>query len=121
MRTPTKAVLALALTAGLSFFEAGTALAQTSSDDAGAAAGASVLGIMGLFWCCYGLMIILAIFLSIFYLFMIYDAAMREKADYPNDNKSTWILLLILLQGWAAIFYFFMVKNKAGSRKGNTA
>jgi len=73
-----------------------------------------------LFWCCYGLMILFFIFLGIFNLFMMYDAAMREKAEYPNDNKSMWILLLILLQGWAALFYFFIVKRTAGSRKANT-
>lgn len=100
---------------GLSLLGSGTALAQTSSDSADAAAGASVLGGMMLFWCCYGLMILFFIFLGIFHLFMMYDAAMREKADYPNDNKAMWIILLILLQGWASLFYFFLVKRKAGS------
>ncbi len=120
MRKSTRA-LSVAFAVGLNLIAAGTALAQTSSDNAGAAAGASVLGIMGLFWCCYGLLILFAIFLSIFYLFMIYDAAMRDKSEYPNDNKSMWILLLILLQGWAALFYFFIVKRKAGSRTVNTS
>lgn len=106
-----------ALTAvGVSLLGSGTALAQTSSDNTGAAAGAGVLGIMGLFWCCYGLMILFFIFLAIFQLFMMYDAAMREKSDYPNDNKSMWIILMILIQGWAGIFYYFMVKRKAGPK-----
>ncbi len=120
MRKTARALTAAAAI-GLNLVVAGTALAQTSSDDAGAAAGASILGMMGLFWCCYGLVILFAIFLSIFYLFMIYDAAMREKSEYPNDNKSMWILLLILLQGWAALFYFFMVKRAAGAGKVNTS
>lgn len=116
MRRFSKA-LVIALTAiSLSLATSGTALAQTSSDSADAAAGATALGIMGAFWCCYGLVILFAIFLSIFYLFMMYDAGMREKSDYPNDNKSLWLILLLLLQGWAALFYFFMVKRKDGAR-----
>ena len=62
------------------------------------------------------MMILFFIFLGIFQLFMMYDAAMREKAGYPNDNKSMWIILLILLQGWAALFYFFMVKRKSQAK-----
>lgn len=116
MRKATRALTA-AFAVGLNLVAAGTALAATSSDNAGAAAGASVLGAMGLFWCCYGLMMLFIVFLAIFQLFMMYDAAMRETADYPNDNKSMWILLLILIQMWAAIFYYFMVKRKAGKRK----
>jgi hypothetical protein len=119
MRKSTKA-LTSALAICLNLAVVGSALAATSSDNAGAAAGASVLGAMGLFWCCYGLMMIFIVFLAIFQLFMMYDAAMREKSDYPNDNKSTWIILLILIQMWAAVFYYFMVKRKAGKRQTYT-
>lgn len=101
---------------GISIFGSGIALAQTSSDEAGAAAGATALGVMGVFWCCYGLMILFFIFLGIFQMFMMYDAAMREKADFPNDNKSMWIILMILIQGWAALFYYFMVKRKVRNK-----
>ncbi len=105
------------------FVLAGTALASlaftsvalgASSDDAAAASALTAVGgVSFLFICCYALMFLIIIGLAIFNLIMWYDAAMREKTDYPDDNKSMWIILLILLNYWAALFYYFMVKRKA--------
>lgn len=114
MRITRNAICALTTSALLSFMFAGTVLAQSSSDDAAAASALTTLGGMSfVFICCYALMILLTIGLAIFNLIMWYDAAMRDKANYPGDNKSMWIILLILLNFWAALFYYFMVKRKA--------
>jgi hypothetical protein len=113
MHAARKTLAVLASATALIFVYGGTALADTASDNAAAAGAVTTLGGgLTLFVCCYALLILLSIGLAIFNLFMWYDAAMRDKADYPNNNKSMWIILLILLNFWAALFYYFMVKRQ---------
>ena len=113
MKTTKRIGVSILVSIASSLALTGSALAASSSDDAAAAGALATGGIMSFaFICCYALMILGSIALAIFYLFMLYDGAMREKAQYPNGNKSTWILLFIFFSYWTAIFYYFMVKRK---------
>jgi hypothetical protein len=110
-------VIAIAGAALGAVWPVGAALADTASDNAAAASALTAMGGMSfLFICCYALLFLITIGLAVFNLIMWYDAAMRDKSDYPDDNKSMWIILLILLNFWAALFYYFMVKRKAGNK-----
>lgn len=53
--------------------------------------------------------IVLAIFLTIFWVLMIIDIAKRK---FKNENdKIVWILIVILLSWLGAIIYYFVVKR----------
>lgn len=53
--------------------------------------------------------IVLAIFLTIFWILMIIDVAKRK---FKNENdKIVWILIVILLYWLGAVIYYFVIKK----------
>lgn len=53
--------------------------------------------------------IVLAIFLTIFWILMIIDVAKRK---FKNENdKIVWILIVILLSWLGAVIYYFVIKK----------
>ncbi len=78
------------------------------SGEGDAAAGAALCGI-------YACIMIPAIVLGIFNLWMLIDAILRQEYEYPDSTgnaKLIWILLLVFVGLIAAIFYYFMVFKK---------
>lgn len=93
------------------------ALAQTDTSDA-AGAGITIFLLV-----CYGIVLIIALALFIFWIIMLVDCIKRQENEFPNSTGSSKTLwLAVLLVGWligfywlAAIIYYFMVKRKAAS------
>ena len=56
--------------------------------------------------------IVLSILTTVFWIWMLIDAAQRDFDD-PN-NKILWIILLILLGFIGAIVYYFVIRKKEG-------
>lgn len=94
---------------------AAPALAQdyySSGEDA--AAGAVACGI----WAC---IMIPAVLLGVFNIWMLIDAILRQEHEYPNstgNSKLIWILLLVFVGFIAAVVYYFMVFKKIKRGKG---
>ena len=67
-------------------------------------------GIFGLFFLIWLGFIVIGILGTIFWIFMIVDAA---KRNYKNENdKIMWILIVVLANIVGAIVYYFVVKKK---------
>lgn len=62
----------------------------------------------------------LAIAGFIFWIFMIIDVTQRENWEHEND-KTTWILVVILAGAIGALIYYFSVRKKLGPAKNQTA
>lgn len=53
--------------------------------------------------------IVLAVFLTVFWVLMIIDIAKRK---FKNENdKIIWILIVILLSWLGAVIYYFVIKK----------
>jgi hypothetical protein len=64
------------------------------------------------FLCCYGLAGLLGLAFFILWVWMLIDAIQRQEYEFPNssgNSKIIWIVLLVLVQGLAALAYYFMV------------
>ncbi len=86
----------------------------TTTGDTAAATG--IIAGMGIFFLVF---LVIGLALWVFNLWMAIDCATRKEADFPNNNKNMWLILLIvgLLIGFGwivALVYFFTVKKKAG-------
>lgn len=84
----------------------------TAADTAAAAGLFAGLGIFML------VMVIIGLLFFIFNVWMLIDCATRKDADFPSNNKSLWLILLIVgipfgFGGLVALIYFFAVKRKA--------
>ena len=64
------------------------------------------VGIIGIIF----IIFVLAILGSIFWIFMLVDAAKRKFSK--DDERVTWILVLALLGIIGAIIYYFVIKRK---------
>ncbi len=97
-------------------------LLQDSSTTASDAAASALCGGFGLLYlACYGIIIIAAIGLFVFWLIMLIDCIQRQEVDFPNstgNSKTIWLVALLVawifgLNWLVAILYYFMVKRKA--------
>jgi membrane protein insertase Oxa1/YidC/SpoIIIJ len=64
---------------------------------------------------------LIGLVLFIFNIWMIIDCAARQDSDFPNNNKSMWLILMIvgifIGFGWiVALVYYFSIKKKAGKK-----
>src|SRR5574340_1082952 len=109
--------LSTSLTVGaITLLSAVPAFAQdySYSSEGDAAAGAAACGI-------YACIMIPAIVLGAFNLWMLIDAIMRQEYEFPDssgNSKIIWILLLVFVGLLAAIFYYFMVYKKIKRGQG---
>jgi pyruvate/2-oxoglutarate dehydrogenase complex dihydrolipoamide acyltransferase (E2) component len=93
---------------------AAPALAQDYYSSGDEAAGAVACGI----WAC---VMIPAVLLGVFNIWMLIDAILRQEHEYPNstgNSKLIWILLLVFVGLIAAVVYYFMVFKKIKRGKG---
>lgn len=85
---------------------------ETTTDSATSTAGAAAVGglaiVMVVIWFA---LVILGIFLFIFWIFMIVDVFKRTNWKQEND-KTLWIILVIVLGYLGAIVYYFAVKRQ---------
>ena len=86
------------------------------------AAPAGLIAGLGIFFLVF-MLIGLAFF--IFNVWMIIDCATRQDSDFPSNNKSMWLILMIVGIfvgfGWiVALIYYFSVKKKAGKKNSGT-
>ena len=96
---------------------------DSSSSDAAAGIFASLFGLgitsFSFLWMCfYCLMILVSIGAMVLWIVMIVDVARREEKDFPDkgDNQKTiWLLIIILGGGIGAAVYYFLVYKKANS------
>ena len=105
-------------------------LLQTSSSASSDAATSALCGGFGLLYlACYGIIIIAAIALFVFWLIMLIDCIQRQEAEFPNssgNSKTMWLVALLVawifgLNWLAAILYYFMVKRKAPRGKATSS
>ena len=70
---------------------------------------------------CWGLFMLLALALTVLWVWMLIDSIARQEYEYPPNagSKVLWIVLIILFGQLAAIIYYFMVfkKMKRGTVK----
>ena len=93
-------------------FVPGIALAQ-SGRSSGAAAGVFI-GIFFIFIIIlYMLFFAIAIAAFVLWIIMLVDAAQRTNWENEND-KTVWILIIVLTGGIGALIYYFMVRKKLG-------
>lgn len=93
------------------------ALAESSSRG-GAAAGAFV-GILFIFiMLFYLLFFAVAIAAFVLWILMLIDAAQRANWENEND-KTVWILIIVLTGGIGALIYYFMIRKKLGPNHPN--
>lgn len=80
----------------------------------GAALGALFSAIFSLFWACWCVIWIVGLLVFIFWIVMLIDCIQREEpAEFPKgQTKILWVLLLVLAGGIAVFFYYFMVYKK---------
>lgn len=86
------------------------------SSEGEAAAALAGLGIWA--FCC----MIPLLLLSIFNVWMLIDAIIRQEHEYPNstgNSKLIWILLLVFIGLLASIAYYFMVFRKIKRGQGS--
>ncbi|MBN1915698.1 PLDc N-terminal domain-containing protein [Candidatus Dojkabacteria bacterium] len=92
-----------------------------SSSDAASGAFAAVFGLgMASFWvvwmCIYCVGIILGIAGMVLWLVMLIDLAKREDQNFPDkgeNQKTLWLLIVILGGAIGALVYYFLVYKKA--------
>lgn len=92
----------------------------TTTGDTAAATG--LIAGMGIFFLVFMVILLIAL---VFNIWMLIDCAARKEADFPNNNKNMWLILLIVglifSFGWiVALIYFFTVKKKAGNAGGTS-
>jgi hypothetical protein len=102
---------------GLAAFAAavGTALPVYAQDTSAEDAAGGMAAIFSL--CCSGIATILSIALLVLWVWMLIDAIQRQESEYPGQNKTLWIIMLVVFGYLAAIIYYFAVykKRKRGS------
>ncbi len=86
------------------------ALAQNMDD---AAAG----GILASLWCCWGVALLVSLAITVFNIWMLVDSIGRQDWEYPSDNKTLWVVLLVAGLffgfGWiVALIYYFTIFKK---------
>lgn len=76
------------------------------------------------FWCIWGLIYIimfLAVIVGgIFWVFMLIDVIKRQDSEFPtsgSDQKTMWLLIVVLTNWLGALIYYFMVYKKMGAAK----
>ncbi|MFA5843436.1 MAG: PLDc N-terminal domain-containing protein [Coriobacteriia bacterium] len=92
---------------------ASPALADTSTDAAGA--GAAMFTLV-----CMGLLSLLGLAYFVLWIWMLVDALSRQEWEYPGssgNSKIIWVLLMVFLN-IATVFYYFMVYRKV--KRGTT-
>lgn len=57
-----------------------------------------------------------AILMFIFWVMMLVDVAQRANWENEND-KTVWILVVVLAGGIGAVIYYFMIKRKLGPNR----
>lgn len=88
-------------------------IALAESSGSGAAAGA-VIGIFFIFIAFfYMLFFAVAIAAFVFWIIMLVDVAQRTNWENEND-KTVWVLIVVLTGGIGALIYYFMVRKKLG-------
>ena len=88
-------------------------LALAESSSGGAAAGVAV-GIFFIFiMLFYLLFFAVAIAAFVLWVVMLVDAAQRTNWENEND-KTVWILVIVLTGGIGALIYYFIVRKKLG-------
>ncbi len=55
----------------------------------------------------------------VFWIFMLVDVVQRENWEHEND-KTTWILVVVLAGAIGALIYYFTVRKKLGPAKNHT-
>ena len=93
----------------------GGALTDGTADDAAAAAAAGIFGMVAFMWVVmlllYGLMFLAMLALMALWIWMLVDVI---KRDFPQPNEKTmWVLVVILANWIGAIIYYFMIKRKS--------
>jgi hypothetical protein len=92
----------------------GSASPDEETAKAVGAAGTAVAGAMGVFFilwlALWALMMLLALGLTALWIWMLVDVIKREFPQ-PND-KTTWILVVVLAGQIGALIYYFMIKRK---------
>ena len=75
----------------------------------------ALLGLLGIIWLFWIVIIGLFIGLFVFWIMMIVDVAQRK---FPEQNQQlTWILVVVLASYIGAIIYYFVVKRKDSQTK----
>ena len=92
----------------------GVAMADEAADEAAAAA-AGIFGAVAFMWVVmlllYGLMFLAMLALMALWVWMLVDVI---KRDFPQPNEKTMWVLVVILAGWiGAIIYYFMIKRKS--------
>lgn len=88
------------------------ALAESSGG--GAAAAGAAIGVFFIFiMLFYMLFFALAIAAFVLWIIMLIDAAQRTNWENEND-KTVWILIIVLTGGIGALIYYFMIRKKLG-------
>ena len=88
-------------------------IALAESSGGGAAAGAAI-GIFFIFIAFfYMLFFAVAIAAFVFWIIMLVDVAQRTNWENEND-KTVWVLIVVLTGGIGALIYYFMVRKKLG-------
>lgn len=77
----------------------------TSTADTGALAGLAAVNIIVL--CCSGVIALLSLAL---WVWMLIDVLKRTEAELPD--KTTWIIVVVLLGGLGALIYFFAKRRE---------
>ena len=81
--------------------QTGTMLAQNAGDAAGALGGLV----------CFGLMILVVIIATVFWIWMLIDAIRNPRLD--DSQRLIWILVIVLTSWVGALIYFFVGRNSA--------
>ncbi len=88
-------------------------IAYGQSNGGSAAAGAAV-GIFLIFiMVFYAIFFAVAIAAFVLWIMMLIDAAQRTIWENEND-KTIWILIIVLTGGIGALIYYFMIRRKLG-------
>lgn len=94
-------------TCAATLLAASPALADASTDAAGA--GAAMFTLV-----CMGLLSLLGLAYFVLWVWMLVDALSRQEWEYPGssgNSKIIWVLLMVFLN-IATVFYYFMVYRK---------
>ncbi len=63
-----------------------------------------------LFFLCFGLITILSLLLTAFWIWMLVDCAINEPND--GNEKVVWIIVIVLTQALGALLYFLIRRPK---------
>jgi len=109
-------ITALASTLPVSAFAQDGYVSSSLSDNAQQNSVGATGAFLLFFIVLYGIFIIIGMVLFVFWIFMLVDVFKRTNWKQEND-KTLWILLVILLYPIGSILYFFLVKRKLDNNK----